>query len=84
MDIKKKNELVNKYTKRIEIDYPEADKIAIDLSQFADEIVKLLNLHDVVQRSELLKFADWQDKEGHIETFEFEGVRGLMKEFGIL
>jgi len=55
-----------------------------DVEIMAEAIIKLYNLHDVVQRSELLKFADWQDKEGHIETFEWEGVRGLMKEFGIL
>lgn len=33
-----KDELINKYTERIMIDYPEADKIHIDLVQFAEEL----------------------------------------------
>ena len=31
-------ELINKYTERIMVDYPEADKIHIDLMQFAEEL----------------------------------------------
>lgn len=33
--------LIDKYIQRIKIDYPEDDKLMIDLLQFADEILKL-------------------------------------------
>lgn len=44
-----KQKLIDKYIGRIKIDYPEDDKLMIDLQQFADEIVKLLDLHNVVK-----------------------------------
>lgn len=54
MDLKKKQELINKYAKRIDNYYPEADKIAIDLEQFAQEIVKLFAMPTDIQYRKLL------------------------------
>lgn len=33
-----RSKIINKYTERIIVDYPEADKIHIDLVQFAEEL----------------------------------------------
>ena len=46
--ITKKQKLIDKYIGRIKVDYPEDDKLMIDLQQFAEEIVKLCNLHGVM------------------------------------
>ena len=70
-------ELINKYTERIMIDYPEADKIHIDLMQFAEELrqcnvsgslellAQMLN-----ERKELAKqgFETWQELEMNSES----------------
>ena len=46
--ITKKQKLIDKYIGRIKVDYPEDDKLMIDLQQFAEEIVKLCNMHIVI------------------------------------
>ena len=46
--------LINKYIERIKIDYPEDDKLMIDLHQFAQEAVKNCTITGVSNRRELL------------------------------
>lgn len=40
--------LINKYIDRIKIDYPEDDKLYIDLEAFANEVKQQLTIHSVV------------------------------------
>ena len=46
--------LIDKYIKRIKVDYPEDDKLMIDLEDFAKEIKEQLLIQRVVLRSEQL------------------------------
>lgn len=39
------NKIIEKYLKRIMVDYPEEDKIYLDLTQFANEIQQVKNLN---------------------------------------
>lgn len=49
------NKLIGKYTKRIMIDYPDADKIHMDLVQFAQELRQPLVVKSVCDKCEELE-----------------------------
>jgi len=44
---KERQKIIDKYIKRIKTDYPEDDKLMIDLQQFANEIISLPNDEEI-------------------------------------
>ena len=72
--------LTDKYIKRIKIDYPEDDKLMMDLQDFAKEITEQLSLYSVShQKEQLLAYEQskmpktwWMSKsqvEGEIDYY---------------
>lgn len=57
--------IIDKYIKRIMVDYPEDDKLQIDLQDFAKEIEEQLRIGGVgssaLTTSDLIAFSKWVD-----------------------
>ena len=67
-------ELINKYTERIMVDYPESDKIHIDLMQFAEELRQCNVSCSLRALNNKVDFAYF------CGVFNVSGIDGLQKE----
>lgn len=58
--------LINKYIKRIKIDYPEDDKLMVNLQQFAQEVIKNYSIPAVIRENE--KYCNWCSSTEEVEV----------------
>jgi len=61
------NKLIEKYVKRIMVDYPEEDKIYLDFIQFANEIQQVKNLNIPAVSGSYVVFEDSHEHEALIQ-----------------
>lgn len=70
--------IIDKYIERIKVDYPEDDKLMIDLIQFAEEVVKNCNTTAV---SGSLRFSEREVDFAYLcGVFNTSGIDGLHTE----